>query len=62
MIGDVPAKTNLYIIRGYTDMRRSIDGICTVIQDMLHTEPDVMSAYLFCRKRIIHGPLSADCH
>ena len=51
MIGDISVKTNLYIICGYTDMRRSIDGLCAVIQDMLRAEPDAMSAYLFCGKR-----------
>ena len=26
MIGDISVKTNLYLVSGYTDMRRSIDG------------------------------------
>lgn len=28
MIGDISVKTNLYVICGHTDMRRSIDGMC----------------------------------
>ncbi|XBX07918.1 IS66 family insertion sequence element accessory protein TnpB [Enterocloster clostridioformis] len=36
MIGDISIKTNLYVIRGYTDMRRSIDGLCAIVQDMFH--------------------------
>ena len=28
MIGDISVKTNLYLVSGYTDMRRSIDGLC----------------------------------
>lgn len=32
-------------------MRRSIDGLYAVIQDMLRAEPDAISAYLFCGKR-----------
>ena len=51
MIGDICVKTNLYLVSGYTDMRRSIDGLCATIQNMLHTEPDSMSVYLFCGKR-----------
>lgn len=51
MIGDISVKTNLYLVSGYTDMRRSIDGLCATIQNMLHTEPDSMSVYLFCGKR-----------
>lgn len=42
MTGDISIKTNLYIICGYTDMRRSIDGLCAIVQDMFHAEPDGM--------------------
>ena len=48
MIGDISIKTNLYVICGYTDMRRSIDGLCAIVQDMFHSQPDTMSGYLFC--------------
>ena len=51
MIGDISSKTNLYVICGYTDMRRSLDGLCAMVQDLLHTDPDITSAYLFCGKR-----------
>jgi len=46
-------------------MRRSIDGLCAIVQDMFHSQPDTMSAYLFCGKRcerikiLIKEPLSA---
>ena len=36
MIGDISVKTNLYLVSVYTDMRRSIDGLCATIQNMLH--------------------------
>ena len=51
MIGDISVKTNLYIICGYTDMRRSLDGLSSMVQDLFHTGPDPMSAYLFCGKQ-----------
>lgn len=52
MLGDITIATELYIITGYTDMRKSIDGLCTIIRDQLHMEPDNSSAlYLFCGKR-----------
>ena len=48
-------------------MRKSIDGLCTIIRDQLHMEPDHSSAlYLFCGKRsdrikaLLHESLSAD--
>ena len=51
MIGDISMATNIYIITGYTDMRRSIDGLYAIIVDKLNEEPDRFSIYLFCRKR-----------
>ena len=31
MLGDVSGLEKIYIVCGYTDMRKSIDGLCTVI-------------------------------
>ena len=46
-----------------TDMRKSIDGLCTLIKDQLHMEPENSSAlYLFCGRRcdrikaLLHEP------
>ena len=44
MIGDISLATNIYIITGYTDMRRSIDGLYAIIMDMLGEEPDQFGA------------------
>ena len=35
MLGDVSGLEKIYIVCGYTDMRKSIDGLCTVIEDPL---------------------------
>lgn len=51
MLGDISAAVDIYIITGYTDMRKSIDGLCTIILNQLQTEPDGRSIYLFCGKR-----------
>lgn len=51
MIGDISVRTNLCIICGYTDMRRSIDGLCAIVQDMFHAQPNPASVYLFCGKQ-----------
>ena len=48
MIGDISLATNIYVITGYTDMRRSIDGLYAIVMDKLHEEPDLCSIYLFC--------------
>lgn len=28
MLGDISVAANIYIITGYTDMRKSVDGLC----------------------------------
>ena len=51
MLGDISAATNIYIITGYTDMRKSLDGLCAIILDLLKAEPDSSAIYLFCGRR-----------
>ena len=33
MLGDITAADELYIITGYTDMRKSIDGLCAIVEE-----------------------------
>lgn len=51
MLGDISLATNIYIVTGYTDMHKSIDGLCAIILDQLKAEPDHHAIYLFCGKR-----------
>lgn len=51
MLGDISTATNIYIVTGYTDMRKSIDGLCAIVLQQLQMEPDRSSIYLFCGKR-----------
>ena len=51
MIGDISTAINIYIVTGYTDMRKSIDGLCSVVYQHFKNEPDYTSIYLFCGKR-----------
>lgn len=37
MLGDISGLEKIYIVCGYTDMRKSIDGLCAVIEDQLYT-------------------------
>jgi len=52
MLGDITVADEIYVICGYTDMRKSIDGLCSLIQDQLKMDPGKNRAiYLFCGKR-----------
>ena len=51
MLGGISSAINIYVITGYTDMRKSIDGLCAIVLNQLKTEPDGRSIYLFCGKR-----------
>ena len=33
MLGDISVATNIFIVTGYTDMRKSIDGLCAIVYD-----------------------------
>lgn len=50
MLGDITRADNIYVVTGYTDMRRSIDGLVSIIIDHLHMVPNLTSIYLFCGK------------
>lgn len=51
MLGDISGAANIYIVTGYTDMRKSIDGLCAIVMEQLKEEPDSHSIYLF-RERL----------
>ena len=52
MLGDISVATNIFIVTGYTDMRKSIDGLCAIVYDQITSEnPPGHSVYLFCGKR-----------
>ena len=39
MLGDITVADEIYIVTNYTDMRKSIDGLCTIIEDQLKMDP-----------------------
>jgi len=52
MVGDITVANEIYVICGYTDMHKSIDGLCAVIKDQLNMNPSRSNAiYLFCGRR-----------
>jgi len=52
MLADISAVDSIYIVCGYTDMRKSIDGLCAIIQNEFSMNISRNAMYLFCgRKR-----------
>ncbi|MBQ9614403.1 MAG: IS66 family insertion sequence element accessory protein TnpB [Lachnospiraceae bacterium] len=52
MLADITGCDHIYLICGYTDMRKSIDGLCGIIHEyMSNDQPDTRSMYLFCGRR-----------
>ena len=51
MLGDISGLEKIYIVCGYTDMRKSIDGLCAVIEDQLKMDPSSSALFLFCGRR-----------
>jgi len=51
MLADISGVDAIYIICGYTDMRKAIDGLVTIIRDQLSADPQANAIYLFCGRR-----------
>lgn len=48
MLADLSKVEHIYIAAGYTDMRRSIDGLASLVQMNFHLDPFSNSIFLFC--------------
>ena len=46
MLGDISLATNIYIVVVYTDMRKSIDGLCAIVVNQLKEKPNSSSLYM----------------
>jgi len=51
MLGDITIADEIYIVTGRTDMRKSIDGLCAIIEHQLNMDPRRSALYLFCGRR-----------
>ena len=50
MLGGIKA-SQVYIVCGYTDMRRSIDGLAAIVKQNYGMDPYNQSLFLFCGRR-----------
>jgi len=51
MIEDISRAEHIYIICGYTDMRKAIDGLAAIVQQNFKLDVFSGSLFLFCGKR-----------
>ncbi len=51
MLRDLTTGTQVYLVTGYTDLRRSIDGLAEIVQGQLHLDPFSKALFLFCGRR-----------
>lgn len=51
MLGDIAKADKVYIACGYTDMRRSIDGLAAIVQEKFNLNPFENSLFLFCGRK-----------
>ena len=51
MLADFSIVDHIYIACGYTDMRKSIDGLAACVKQSLHLDPFSNSIFLFCGRR-----------
>lgn len=51
MLGDISQAEHIYVACGYTDLRKSIDGLAATIQQSFHLNPFSNSVFLFCGRQ-----------
>jgi transposase len=51
MLGDISRAEHIYIACGFTDMRRSIDGLSAYVKQAFGLDPFSNSLFLFCGRK-----------
>ena len=54
MLNDLSSNQQVYLVTGYTDLRRSIDGLAMIIQGQLRLDPFSSALFLFFGRRRDH--------
>lgn len=50
MLNDVPVD-RVYLARGVTDMRKSIDGLAVLVQEVFNLDPFSPNLFVFCNRK-----------
>ena len=51
MLNDFTGAETIYIACGYTDLRRGIDGLASIVQQQFNLDPFTRTLFLFCGRR-----------
>ena len=51
MLSDFTGADRVYIACGYTDLRRGIDGLASMVQQQFNLDPFTNTLFLFCGRR-----------
>ena len=51
MLKEYAEQTKVYLVTGYTDMRRGIDGLAAIVDSRLSLDPYSRALFLFCGRR-----------
>jgi transposase len=51
VLGNLEQVAHIYIVCGYTDMRKSIDGLASIVKNTYELDPFSNSLFLFCGRR-----------
>ena len=51
MLNDFTGADKVYIARGYTDLRKGIDGLARLVQQQFELDPFTNTLFLFCGRR-----------
>lgn len=51
MLSDFTGAEKVYIACGYTDLRKGIDGLATLVQSQFQLDPFTNALFLFCGRR-----------
>ena len=58
MLGDITAADEIYIVTGRTDMRKSIDGLCAIVEDQLRVWIQGEAPCIFSVENVVTGTKS----
>ena len=51
MLSDFTGADKVFIACGYTDLRRDIDGLASIVQQQFSLDPFTNTLFLFCGRR-----------